>query len=484
MGAFLFFLILALLKDHLAGAECGVCGQNKMCVRQGSTDVCKCIPGFTYTSTKQIDCEDINECRNPGVCENGICQNTIGSFYCEYVNGCMDNPLLCGDNSICLNTSGSYKCACVPGFRMEPTNTNGAPEPCLDINECQNGSVCGDGGICHNLIGSYWCQCSDGFSNYGKNQTKCVELSCDQLEKQPGQTLPGFDNLLTLMKDNCLMLRNSSSTGPKGETSTGAVLLNALVKAIDVVQLDIQGRDGHRKSSDVTSFLQTVENSISLIGPQLKENFTRINNNFTEAEILVNRDRTQPEGPVSLTNEKAQLETTWETVAGDEQNYPGFAYVILLSYKTLSSLNVSSSLQSQQLMSSVSTVSISNPNSKKLLQPVKLTFSHLQSSDADLDCVYWSEEDGLGVWSGQGCTRVMSNSTHTICSCDHLSSFAVMEGIQNQKKGNGLSTVMWVCLLVALACVVLSLITTMWCRSVSRKRNHRQSQQSAQFHTK
>ncbi|KAL0974242.1 hypothetical protein UPYG_G00217630 [Umbra pygmaea] len=373
-----------------------------------------CLNVKTASSTST--CFAINECQNQFVCRRGRCINTTGNFYCD----------------------------CHPGYKSLAT------EFCRDIDECLNKTACLNR-KCINTPGGYYCTQRNG-----------KELSCDQFEKQPGQTLPGFDNLLTLMKDNCLMLRNSSSTGPKGETLTGERLLEVLVNATDEIQLALLNKS-HRGGSDVTNFLQTIEVSIRLIAPQLKENFTRMVTNYTEAEILVNRDRTQPKGPVSLINEKAQLDTTWETVAGDEQNYPGSAFVILLSFKTLNMLNVSSSLQSQQLMSDVITVSISNPNSENLLQPVQLTFSHLQSSDMEPDCVYWSEEDGLGVWSGQGCTRVMSNSTHTICSCDHLSSFTVIEGIQS----NGLSTVMWVCLLVALACVILSLITTMWCRSVS-----------------
>lgn len=55
-----------------------------------------------------------------------------------------------------------------------------------------------------------------------------------------------------------------------------------------------------------------------------------------------------------------------------------------------------------------------------------------QSSDANTTCVYWSE-DGEGAWSIQGCASVMSNSTHTVCSCTHLSSFALLRGIQENK---------------------------------------------------
>ncbi|CAM4681186.1 unnamed protein product, partial [Caretta caretta] len=33
-----------------------------------------------------------------------------------------------------------------------------------------------------------------------------------------------------------------------------------------------------------------------------------------------------------------------------------------------------------------------------------------------------------GTWSPAGCTALHTNSTHTTCSCDHLSSFALLMG--------------------------------------------------------
>ncbi|KAH1176567.1 hypothetical protein KIL84_021301, partial [Mauremys mutica] len=41
-------------------------------------------------------------------------------------------------------------------------------------------------------------------------------------------------------------------------------------------------------------------------------------------------------------------------------------------------------------------------------------------------CVYWKVVAESGSWSPDGCTAVHTNSTHTTCSCDHLSSFAVL----------------------------------------------------------
>ncbi|XP_041702000.1 adhesion G protein-coupled receptor E3-like [Coregonus clupeaformis] len=168
-----------------------------------------------------------------------------------------------------------------------------------------------------------------------------------------------------------------------------------------------------------------------------------------------------------------------------EQGKEGFAFVVLLSYKNLDTLKDSFSHQSQQLMSSAVTVSVSNSNTTNLPQPVNLTFNHLQSSDVDSTCVYWSDENGPGEWSGQGCTSVMSNSTHTVCSCNHLSTFALLKGIHQKKRSGQLSVVMWVGISVALAFVVLSLITILWCRNFSRKRRggHR-LEHDAQLHSK
>eukprot|EP00063_Salmo_salar_P080127 XP_014054962.1 PREDICTED: CD97 antigen-like [Salmo salar] len=372
---------------------------------------------------------------------------------------------------VVLMDQGARVTRCANGFTQPYSNQEFLN--CIDINECvENQHICGEREICVNQVGSYLCKCHTGFSNYGNRLAQCAELNCDPYETQPGQTLPGFDSFLSLLRNNCLVLNNSTLSGPTRPLSTGDMLLTLLVNTTDVLQLDLQS-NGHRSSSEVTKLLRTIEISIRLIAPQLTENVTRIETNHTKVKILVRRDKNLPKGPVSLTNENTQLDTTWETVIGDDQNYQGFAFVVLLSYKNLDSLKDNTSHQSQQLMSSAATVSVSNSNTTNLPQLINLTFNHLQSSDVDPTCVYWSDENGPGVWSGRGCTSVMSNSTHTVCSCNHLSTFALLKGIHQEK----LSLVMLVGVFVALTCVSLSLITTLWCRFVSRKRRGGNRQQ-------
>uniref|UniRef100_A0A8D3BIL8 Fibrillin 1 n=1 Tax=Scophthalmus maximus TaxID=52904 RepID=A0A8D3BIL8_SCOMX len=134
---------------------------------------------------------DIDECREiPGVCENGVCINMIGSFRCECpigfvysdkllicedIDECQNGPV-CQQNAACLNMPGSYRCECKPGYRFTPTGQ------CLDRNECvENPGICNPG-QCIDTLGSYRCICPNGYKTT-RDQSMCVDV--DECERQP-----------------------------------------------------------------------------------------------------------------------------------------------------------------------------------------------------------------------------------------------------------------------------------------------------------
>ncbi|XP_034735795.1 fibrillin-1 isoform X2 [Etheostoma cragini] len=134
---------------------------------------------------------DIDECREiPGVCENGVCINMIGSFRCECpigfvyndkllicedIDECQNGPV-CQQNAACLNMPGSYRCECKPGYRFTPTGQ------CLDRNECiENPGICNPG-QCIDTLGSYRCICPNGFKTT-RDHSMCVDV--DECERQP-----------------------------------------------------------------------------------------------------------------------------------------------------------------------------------------------------------------------------------------------------------------------------------------------------------
>uniref|UniRef100_A0A3Q4C0E7 Uncharacterized protein n=1 Tax=Mola mola TaxID=94237 RepID=A0A3Q4C0E7_MOLML len=167
------------------------CEQCPVPSTDGFTNLCGSErPGY-YIDITTGRVIDIDECREiPGVCENGVCINMIGSFRCECpigfiyndkllicedIDECQNGPV-CQQNAACLNIPGSFRCECKPGYRFTPTGQ------CLDRNECiENPGICNPG-QCIDVLGSYRCTCPNGFKTT-RDQSMCVDV--DECERQP-----------------------------------------------------------------------------------------------------------------------------------------------------------------------------------------------------------------------------------------------------------------------------------------------------------
>uniref|UniRef100_A0A8C3JSM0 Fibrillin-2 n=1 Tax=Calidris pygmaea TaxID=425635 RepID=A0A8C3JSM0_9CHAR len=150
----------------------GMC-MNGKCRNTIGSFKCRCNNGFTL-DMEERNCTDIDECRiSPDLCGSGTCVNTPGSFECECFDGyesgfmmmknCMDidecerNPLLCRGGT-CVNTEGSFQCDCPLGHELSPSR-----EECIDVNECSlSDSLCRNG-KCVNMVGTYQCSCNSGY---------------------------------------------------------------------------------------------------------------------------------------------------------------------------------------------------------------------------------------------------------------------------------------------------------------------------------
>uniref|UniRef100_A0A4W3GDQ1 Fibrillin-2-like n=1 Tax=Callorhinchus milii TaxID=7868 RepID=A0A4W3GDQ1_CALMI len=72
------------------------------------------------------------------------------------MNECLENPGICV-NGHCINTDGSFRCECPFGYKLDYTGVN-----CVDTDECNIGNPCGNG-TCSNVIGGFECACDEGF---------------------------------------------------------------------------------------------------------------------------------------------------------------------------------------------------------------------------------------------------------------------------------------------------------------------------------
>ncbi|KAG8132253.1 hypothetical protein E2320_010118 [Naja naja] len=95
--------------------------------------------------------------------------------------------------------------------------------------------------------------------------------------------------------------------------------------------------------------------------------------------------------------------------------------------------------------------------------PVNLTFQHLQNKVAQEEvlCVHLNS----GALSDQGCQWLFSNTTHTECSCQYLSSFAVLMATTHKQGDLILTIISFLGLSISIICLFLCIVTFLFCRS-------------------
>ncbi|MFT7819250.1 CD97 antigen-like, partial [Arapaima gigas] len=120
------------------------------------------------------------------------------------------------------------------------------------------------------------------------------------------------------------------------------------------------------------------------------------------------------------------------------------------------------------MLSKVVSASVSNPNTTHLQKPPAPQFNNGHPV-----CVYWDEKLVGGGWSEKGCSVSRFNGTQTICTCTHLSSFAVLMALYDIEDHfqQQLKTITWVGLSLSLVCLLICIITFSYFRSIRGTRN-------------
>ncbi|XP_065195321.1 fibrillin-3-like, partial [Sycon ciliatum] len=168
------------------------------CINTYGSYACKCpAAGYTDNATACIDDDECSLGTHHCNTDNGVCQNTPGTFSCRCKAGFTGNGTLCNPKDPCLrqgrtcdsrasctpnpstaatstSTASTYSCIC-------PTGYVGDGYTCDDENECQSGThQCPVlGADCSNFEGSYSCSCQAGFTGNGtscENIDECIEV--------------------------------------------------------------------------------------------------------------------------------------------------------------------------------------------------------------------------------------------------------------------------------------------------------------------
>ncbi|XP_072005241.1 adhesion G protein-coupled receptor E3-like [Engystomops pustulosus] len=450
-----------------------LCGNSSHCVNTQGGYYCKCDShhrnGNQTEFCPSVDkeknkCQEIDECRdNPGICgSNFICHNTNSSYYCACEKGfrnisntcvdideCTDIPAICGSHSTCHNTAGSYYCSCDSGFKTK-SNT------CVDIDECSDfPGICGPNLVCHNTEGSYNCTCKDGLGNIpqsctqgsssGKTNTKneacaVLKLTSNILDSvcQLNYTLTE-EEVKQNLEDDIGKLSNillESSTEPP------AKITNSISKLTTTILTNVE-------TFTLKSFIDAPRNQV-IKQTELDVTMKVSLNNCSSNSIPFNLN----------------LNDNLMEVPCDVLNQTGDG-AILIVYRDLKSIQVIAVDDGKTVNSRLVTGAITR-NLTSTGRNVTFQLAHIQELKPSYrpTCNFW--DTNKNNWSEEGCTTEYSNSndTHTTCSCNHLSSFAILMAPSGLKEDHVLDIVSEIGLSLSVFCLLLSLLTFLLCRTM------------------
>uniref|UniRef100_A0A8C4Y388 Uncharacterized protein n=1 Tax=Gopherus evgoodei TaxID=1825980 RepID=A0A8C4Y388_9SAUR len=191
---------------------------------------------------------------------------------------------------------------------------------------------------------------------------------------------------------------------------------------------------------------------------------------------LVTGNCSQPSEVFTLRAHEETMDVHCDTVTGAATQ--GLGAAAFISYSTLDSIIHARCLSKgnqpgggklgkSHLNSRVVSGAVGDGRPIHLSRPANFTLLYRQGAktpSAGPVCIYWKVVAESGSWSLDGCTAVHTNSTHTTCSCDHLSIFAVL--MAPTAESSPLTIITYVGLTLSLLCLFLAILTFLLCRSI------------------
>ncbi|XP_043388982.1 adhesion G protein-coupled receptor E3 isoform X2 [Chelonia mydas] len=499
------------------------CGRNAMCMNTAGTYYCTCIDGYklssgktNFTDASENTCQGIDECQGPSPADCGPhanWTNVPGNYSCTCIDGyepssgkasftharentcqdideCQRNAIVCEPHGNCINMPGSYRCKCSWGFGKSQRDSS---KICTDIDECRKTpDICGPRAMCINTNGSYCCECRAGYVPSNRNATLCQELQVPSMNSSAEfegikETCRNFSLQVKQSSGNssCCNFFNSTLEILMSTCGDGSATLslenttrsfNSLLNSVSLWEV----RDKQEVGSAVTVLLQSVE--LAALATALRSPERTTQNVTTESLAiqtrLVTGNCSRDSEVFTLSAHNDTMEVHCDTVTG-AATQAGLGAAAFISYSTLDSiisarrlsegnLPAGGKLEKSHLNSRVVSGAVGDGRPINLSRSANFTLRHSQDKKQEEEalCVYWKVVAESGSWSPDGCTAVHTNSTHTTCRCDHLSSLAVLMAPTPVTESDPLTIVTYVGLALSLLCLFLAILTFLVCRSI------------------
>lgn len=473
------------------------CHKDAKCEIRNGIPGCYCRLGFT----------------GPGI-------NATGGSGCYDDNECANATQLCGENANCTNTVGSYYCTCAPGFRSSNGNetfvTNDGSS-CIDIDECSEAPTiaCGDHAKCENLYGGYNCSCKEGYQpSTGKLQfkpndgTSCQEIPIARCELKPDCIAEHINRTLDKIRKikEPLAVLQEINQNTVGQISPVQVISYVEALSLSGPLLTATNISATKTNPNLTlnewvntvnNFVQKEKNAVweAIPADDRRRTLTKLMHTAEQTAAMVSQNFKKPTEVkvnasdlvlkvfsfntvlvdhilqhVHMGGDTIEVTTKKKATATSE----GTVVVVFLQYSNIGSLLSSSqnfslkeNPEHEETVGS-SVIAVTLRSTVPLLYPVeKITFTlkHAQTvGKKDIKCAFWnySEDTMEGSWATEGCERTHFNSTHTSCTCNHLTHFAILMSSNNSEvdvKDYILTRITQLGIIISLICLSMCIFT-------------------------
>ncbi|KAL6483948.1 hypothetical protein MHYP_G00088210 [Metynnis hypsauchen] len=268
----------------------------------------------------------------------------------------------------------------------------------------------------------------------------CTNNLLNQIDSITDQELPKKDVEDTL---KFLIAQQNShisgKTNQDGLVSSFSRMLNATEKLVSTLVNTVE------TNSSVSISLENIEVRVFVVGQ-----------NSSLKEML------------QLHTRHAEIEIDLNGISRNKMNQ-GHAAVAFMSYTNMSNSSLFSAntmTNTTKLVSAVVSATLPKTNNQSLGKPVNFTLKHLAELNPNYvhSCVYWNETD----WVTDGCTRIKTNHSYTVCSSVHLSTFALIMQINPRQSEDRFKAINMVVVSFGLVFLGLALLTFALCRKNPR----------------
>ncbi|XP_060946744.1 adhesion G protein-coupled receptor E2-like [Limanda limanda] len=473
------------------------CGDQGTCTNAPATFSCKCNKGYKVVLEARPICQDIDECVSPTICgPDSICTNVPGTHNCkcqpgyeptdpelepDQINICIDVDEcvqfngICGPYSNCSNIIGAHLCFCFSGFRLEikPKDIASKSNPCTDIDECtETPGICGIQTTCTNVPGTFYCSCPEGFYpstgivwTLGTSYCKSIQKILDEIDVPEGET-PERAFLGNMDRQ----LKNNS-----GLVLPGPIVANSFTASMEVVGFGPHARSFKMSSAgDGDTGSMMLEISDRLVSGMVVSGQNQSKTNVRSSTLDLSLETIGPGnslGENSLLSANGNtMQIDLEGLAKNNNDSAAVAFMTLQGMESLLSHQYFHTENRTEMYSDVITAILPLMNNTNLTQPVNFTIFHKKDRVLEsglVTCVYWedkTQERSSVQWSVDGCVVAFTNENYTVCSCTHLSTFAlILQIAEPPPEDDFLEWLNRVCVFVGLFFFALAILTFLLC---------------------